>query len=81
MMAKTTGVATGLVGERQAGTMGEAQVAPSERWAALLAQWRASGQSGRAFCRKRGLVYSHWLSWRGRLAGVSWLGGQPSAPG
>lgn len=76
MMVKTTGVATGLAGERQAGTMGEAQVAPSERWATLLAQWRASGQSGRAFCRERGLVYSQWLYWRERQAG----GAGQSAP-
>ena len=38
--------------------------AARERWTALLAQWRSSGLSGRAFCREQGLAYAQWLYWR-----------------
>jgi hypothetical protein len=79
MMAKTTGVTTGLASERQAGAMGEARGEElRERWAVLLAQWQQSGQSGRAFCRERGLAYAQWLYWRRRLAVVA---DQSAVPG
>ena len=51
-MADATSLVVGLDDERRAAR---------ERWAALLAEWRSSGQSGRAFCRERGLVSAQFL--------------------
>lgn len=37
------------------------------QWAELIEQWRASGQSARAFCRAQGLGYASFCQWRRRL--------------
>jgi hypothetical protein len=38
-----------------------------ERWQELVGDWEASGMSGAAFCRERGLVYAQFMYWRKRL--------------
>lgn len=42
-----------------------------DEWTAILADWDASGESGAAYCRTRGLVYWCFVYWKKRLRGVS----------
>jgi hypothetical protein len=38
-----------------------------EKWSSILDEWKASGLSGAAFCRERGITYWNFTAWKRRL--------------
>jgi hypothetical protein len=48
-------------------------------WESIIAEWEASGQSQKAFCEARGLVFPTFAYWRQRIISAAEASSQPVA--
>jgi hypothetical protein len=55
------------------------QSARTDHWRKQIEAWRVSGQSQRAFCKRRTLSYAQFQYWRRKLGGGAAVGGGETA--
>jgi len=48
----------------------------SEQWSEILADWQASGESQRGYCRSKGLTFSSFTYWKRKLSVIGLGGGE-----